>query len=57
MSKGNDKFSSTIYNDQRKKIAKTPPKNEGQMRKTQPKSFDTKKKLADNQSFHDIALH
>lgn len=58
MSKGNDKFTSTFYSDQRKKIAKTPPKNEGQLRKTQPKGFDAnKKKLVDNQSFHDIALH
>jgi hypothetical protein len=55
--KPNDKLASTFYNDQRKKMAKTPPKNDGQLRKTQPKSFDGKKKLADNQSFHDIALH
>ncbi len=57
MSKGNDKFTGTFYSDQRKKAAKTPPKNEGQLRRTQPKSFDGKKKLVDNQSFHDIALH
>ena len=27
------------------------------MRKTQPKSFDIKKKMVDNQNFQDIALH
>lgn len=57
MSKPNDKFASTFYPDPRKKMAKTPPKNEMQLRRTQPKSFDGKKKLVDNQSFHDIALH
>ncbi len=35
---------------------KTPPKAEGQMRRTQ-KSFDPKKKLVDSQNFHDVALH
>lgn len=55
--KQTEKYSSTFYGDQRKKITKTPPKNEGQMRRTQQKSFDPKKKLVDNQNFHDIALH
>lgn len=55
--KQNDKYSSTFYGDQRKKITKTPPRNEGQMRRTQQKSFDPKKKLVENQNFHDIALH
>lgn len=57
MSRPSEKFTSTFYNDQRKKITKTPPKNDGQLRRTQPKSFDGKKKLVDNQSFHDIAMH
>jgi hypothetical protein len=57
MSKPNDKLASTLYSDQRKKITKTPPKNESQLRRTQQKSFDPKKKLIDNQNFHDIALH
>lgn len=57
MSKPGDKFGSTVYNDQRKKLAQSPSKNEAQMRKTQGKAFDNKKKLIDNQNFHDIALH
>lgn len=57
MYKQNEKYSSTFYNDSRKKNAKTPPKNEAQLRRTQQKSFDPKKKLVDNQNFHDIALH
>jgi leucine-rich repeat-containing protein 49 len=56
MSRGNEKYSSTFYGD-RKKQVKTPPKNEPQLRRTQPKSIDVKKKLIDNQNFHDIALH
>jgi hypothetical protein len=57
MYKQNEKYSSTFYNDTRKKNAKTPPKNEAQLRRTQQKSFDPKKKLVENQNFHDIALH
>ena len=56
MYKQNEKYSSTFYGD-RKKNTKTPPKNESQLRRTQQKSFDPKKKLVDNQNFHDIALH
>lgn len=58
MSRGTgDKFGSTVYSDQRKKLAQSPSKNEGQMRRTQGKTLDGKKKLVDNQNFHDIALH
>jgi len=53
----NDKFGSTVYSDQRKKLAQSPSKNEAQMRRTQGKTLDGKKKLLDNQNFHDIALH
>ena len=55
--KQGDKFSSTYYGDLRKKGNKTPPKPEGQLRRTQQKSFDPKRKLIENQNFHDIALH
>lgn len=56
MSKANDKFASTFYNQERKKHARTPPKMESGMRRTQ-KSYDVKKKISDNQTFQDIALH
>ena len=56
MYKQNEKYSATFYGD-RKKNTKTPPKNDTQLRRTQPKSFDPKKKIVDNQNFHDIALH
>ena len=57
MYKQNEKYSSTFYNDTRKKNTKTPPKNEAGMRRTQQKSIDPKKKLVENQNFHDVALH
>ena len=58
MSKPNEKFASTFYSEQqRKKQTKTPPKSESQLRRTQPKQFDMKKKLTDNQNFQDVALH
>ena len=56
MYKQNEKYSATFYGD-RKKNTKTPPKTESHLRRTQQKSFDPKKKLVDNQNFHDIALH
>lgn len=57
MSKPNEKFASTFYTESRKKNTKTPPKNQSQLKRTQQKSVDPKKKLIDNQNFHDIALH
>ena len=45
MSKPNDKFASTFYNQERKKQVRTPPKNDSAFRKTQ-KSYDFKKKIS-----------
>ena len=57
MSRGNDKYTSTFYGDSRKKMAKTPNATESQLRRTQPRSIDARKKVVDSQSFHDVALH
>lgn len=54
MSKPNNKFGTTFYNQDRKKLPKTPPKIESGLRKGKA---ENKKKISDNQAFQDIALH
>ena len=45
MSKPNEKFASTFYNQERKKQVRTPPKNETAVKRTQ-KSYDFKKRIS-----------
>jgi leucine-rich repeat-containing protein 49 len=50
MSKPGDKMAYSYY----PKPTKTPPKLETSMRRTQPKSFDGRKRVPESQNMHDL---
>ena len=54
MSKTNEKFTSTFYAQDKKKMPKTPPKVEVGSKRNK---VDPKKKIPENQIFQDVTYH